>query len=128
MKGRTIAIVLTLSTTALAAVSTPLVQALKDGLISDVKVEADPSAALVSVTDKFTGLPIDRETAIAGSVCSAVSAMSQEKRDGGAESTPVGLCDLVLAGTNNKIGVTIFDDDGKPVTQWEPWYLRAKKK
>jgi hypothetical protein len=128
MKGRTIAVVLTLSTSVIASISTPLVQALKDGLVSDVKVEADPSAVLVSVTDKFTAMPIDRETAIAGSVCSAVSAMSQEKRDGGAETTPVGLCDLVLVGTNNKIGATIFDDDGKPVTQWEPWYLRAKKK
>lgn len=97
---------------------------IREGFVSDIKVEPDPSAVMVSVTRKFTALSLEREAAIANDVCAAISALSQ--RDAGLEA--VGLCDLVLVGTNNKIGATTFDEDGHPVTAWETWYLRSKKK
>jgi hypothetical protein len=79
---------------------------------------------MVFVTSKFTGLSLEQESAIANEVCTTISVMSQA--DAGREG--VGLCDLVLVGTDNVMGSTHFDDDGKAVTEWRPWYLRSKHK
>lgn len=98
---------------------------IKEGYVSDVKQEADPSAVAVLVTDKFTALSLDREATIANDVCTTISKLSQ--RPGKAPDEAVGLCDLMLKGTDNQIGSTTFDDDGKAVTRWQVWYLRTKK-
>lgn len=95
-----------------------------EGLVSDIRVEPDPSVVMVLVTSKFMALSLERETAIANEVCTAVSVMSQN--DAGLEG--VGMCELALVGTDNVMGATHFDDDGKAVTEWRPWYLRGKHK
>lgn len=97
---------------------------IKEGFVIDIHVAPDPAAVLVLVTSKFTALSLEQETAIANEVCTTVSVMSQA--DAGREG--VGLCDLVLVGTDNVMGSTHFDDDSKAVTEWRPWYLRNKRK
>jgi hypothetical protein len=95
----------------------------REGLVSEIRAEPDPTAVMVLVTSKFTALSLEQETAIANEVCTTVSAMSQAD----ASREGVGLCELVLVGTDNVMGATHFDDDGKAVTEWRPWYLRSKK-
>jgi hypothetical protein len=97
---------------------------IREGLISEIRAEPDPTAVMVLVTSKFTALSLEQESAIANEVCTTVSVMSQADAD----REGVGLCELVLAGTNNVMGATHFDDDGKAVTEWRPWYLRSKRK
>lgn len=99
---------------------------IKEGLVRDFRVEPDPTAVMVMVTSKFKALPLEEETAIANEVCTTISVMSQARPDAGGEG--VGLCDLALAGTDNVMGSTHFDDDGKAVTEWRLWYLRSKLK
>lgn len=97
---------------------------IKEGFVADLRVEPDPSAVMVLVTSKFMGLSLEQETAIANEVCTTVSVMSQADAD----REGVGLCEIVLVGTDNVMGSTHFDDDGKAVTEWRPWYLRSKHK
>lgn len=99
---------------------------IKEGYVSDVKQEADPAAVAILVTDKFTTLSLEREALIANDVCSTLSKLSQ--RPGKNADEAVGLCDLMLKGTDNQIGSTTFDDAGQAVTRWQAWYLRSKKK
>jgi len=96
----------------------------KEGVVADVRVEPDPSVVMVLVTSKFMALSLERETAIANEICTTVSVMSQA--DAGREG--VGVCDLALVGTDNVMGSTHFDDDGKAVTEWRAWYSRSKRK
>jgi hypothetical protein len=96
----------------------------KEGFISDIRVERDTTAVMLFVTSKFTALSLEQESAIANEVCTTVSVMSQAD----ASREGVGLCELVLVGTNNIMGATYFDDDGKAVTGWREWYLRTKRK
>jgi len=97
---------------------------IKEGFVADVRVEPDPSVVMVLVTSKFMALSLEQESAIANEVCTTVSVMSQA--DAGREG--VGLCDLVLVGTDNVMGSTHFDDDDKAVTEWRLWHLRNKHK
>ena len=97
---------------------------IKEGFVAELRVEPDPTAVMVLVTSKFMGLSLEQETAIANEVCTTVSVMSQADAD----REGVGLCELVLVGTDNVMGATHFDDDGKAVTEWRPWYLRSKHK
>ncbi|HMI84849.1 MAG TPA: hypothetical protein VK550_12200 [Polyangiaceae bacterium] len=97
---------------------------IKEGYVSDVRVEPDPTAVMVLVTSKFMALSLEQESAIANEVCTTVSVMSQAD----ASREGVGLCEIVLVGTDNVMGATHFDDDGKAVTEWRPWYLWSKAK
>jgi hypothetical protein len=97
---------------------------IKEGFVSDVRVEPDPTVVMVLVTSKFTALSLEQESAIANEVCTTISVMSKADAD----REGVGLCELVLVGTNNVMGATHFDDDGKAVTEWRLWYLRSKQK
>jgi len=97
---------------------------IKEGFIADIRVEPDPTAVMVLVTSKFTALSLEKESAIANEVCATISAMSQADAD----REGVGLCEFVLVGTDNVMGATHFDDDGKAVTEWRLWYLRNKQK
>jgi hypothetical protein len=97
---------------------------IKQGFVSDIRVEPDPTAVMVLVSSKFTALSLEQESAIANEVCTTVSVMSQAD----ASREGVGLCELVLVGTDNVMGSTHFDDDGKAVTEWRAWYLRSKRK
>lgn len=97
---------------------------IKEGFVSDVRAEPDPTAVMVLVTSKFTALSLEQESAIANEVCTTISVQSQAD----ASREGVGLCELVLVGTDNVMGATHFDDDGKAVTEWRPWYLRSKRK
>jgi hypothetical protein len=96
---------------------------IKEGFVSDVRAEPDPAAVMVLVTSKFTALALERETAIANEVCTTISMLSQAD----ASREGVGLCEIVLVGTDNVMGATHFDDNGKAVTEWRTWYLRSKK-
>jgi hypothetical protein len=100
---------------------------IKEGFVADVRAEPDPTAVMVLVTSKFTALSLEQESAIANEVCTTVSVMSQ-KWQGDAGSEGVGLCDLALAGTDNVMGSTHFDDEGRAVTEWRLWYLRSKQR
>lgn len=93
---------------------------IKEGFIADIRVEPDPTAVMVLVTSKFTALSLEKESAIANEACTTISAMSQADAD----REGVGLCEFVLVGTDNVMGATHFDDDGKAVTEWRAWYLR----
>lgn len=97
---------------------------IREGFVSDVRAEPDPTVVAVLVTSKFTALSLEQESAIANEVCTTVSVLSQAD----ASREGVGLCELVLVGTENVMGATHFDDDGKAVTEWRPWYLRSKHK
>ncbi len=96
----------------------------KAGLVADIKVQPDPTSVLVSVTRKFAALPLDQATEVANGLCTVVSKLSQAK-DADPENA-VGMCELVLVGTGNKLGSVTFDD-GQAVTTWETWWLREKK-
>lgn len=97
---------------------------IKEGFVSDVRAEPDPTAVRVLVTSKFMALSLEQESAIANEVCTTISVLSQG--DAGREG--VGLCDVMLVGTDNVMGSTHFDDDGKAVTEWRLWHLRNKSK
>jgi hypothetical protein len=115
-----IALLLTLSTVAHAKGRLFI----KEGFVSDIRAKPDPTAVMVFVRSKFTALSLEQESAIANEVCTTVSVMSQA--DAGCEG--VGFCEIVLVGTDNVMGATHFDDDGKAVTEWRLWYLRSKQK
>jgi hypothetical protein len=97
---------------------------IKEGFIADIREEPDPTAVMVLVRPKFTALSLEEESAIANEVCTTISVMSQAD----ASREGVGLCELALVGTDNVMGSTHFDDDGKAVTEWRLWYLRNKHK
>lgn len=97
---------------------------IKEGFVSDVRAEPDPTVVRVLVRAKFTALSLEQESAIANEVCTTISALSQAD----ASREGVGLCEIMLVGTDNVMGATHFDDDGKAVTEWRLWYLRSKAK
>lgn len=97
---------------------------IKEGYVSDVRAEPDPTAVVVLVTSKFTALSLEQESAIANEVCTTISVLSQAD----ASREGVGLCEVMLVGTANVMGATYFDDNGKAVTEWREWYLRSKRR
>jgi hypothetical protein len=97
---------------------------IKEGFVADFRVEPDPTVVMVLVRSKFTALSLEQESAIANEVCTTISVMSKADAD----REGVGLCEIMLVGTNNVMGATHFDDDGKAVTEWRLWYLRSKQK
>lgn len=96
---------------------------MREGVVDNVKAEPDPSVVAVYVTAKFVRLPLDGEAMRMNALCNEISIASQ--RDAGTDEA-VGVCDIVLSGSENVIGHTMFSERGEPATAWEMSYLRAR--